>query len=112
MAGTITIEEHIMELTVSPRSELSQYEWDNQTKHWIRPKIDKALLKKLTDWPEVITSTWLKTYLTQIGAMSAEMLLANWVTHDYLHMRQILSLKYGYLAQQVMPISLEYAGTW
>lgn len=48
----------------------------------------------------------------QMGAMSAEMILANWLAHDYLHIRQITALKYGYLRQEVQPVSLAYAGDW
>ena len=48
----------------------------------------------------------------QIGLMSAEMILANWLAHDCLHIRQILALKYGNLVTSVKPISLEYAGSW
>jgi hypothetical protein len=48
----------------------------------------------------------------QSGLMSAEMILTNWLAHDYLHFRQIVSLKYSYLAKLVEPLSLEYAGHW
>ena len=47
----------------------------------------------------------------QVGSMSAEMILANWLAHDFLHVRQITALKYGFLASVAAPISLEYAGT-
>jgi len=48
----------------------------------------------------------------KFGAMSAEMFLANWVAHDYLHIRQILRLKYEYLKQAASEVSLRYAGDW
>lgn len=46
-----------------------------------------------------------------IGPMSADMILANWLAHDYLHIRQITSLKYQYL-QQTTNVNLKYAGNW
>lgn len=47
----------------------------------------------------------------EIGPMSAEMILANWLAHDYLHIRQIVVLKLRYLSNLDEEISLEYAGT-
>ncbi len=48
----------------------------------------------------------------KFGSMSAEMFLANWLAHDYLHIRQILRLKYEYLKQATSEVSLVYAGDW
>ena len=47
----------------------------------------------------------------KFGAMSAGLFLANWLAHDYLHLRQILTLKYKYL-EQLSGESLSYAGGW
>lgn len=45
------------------------------------------------------------------GPMSAGKVLANWLAHDYLHIRQILRIKHAYLAQ-LSNEDLNYAGTW
>jgi hypothetical protein len=45
------------------------------------------------------------------GPMKASMFLANWLTHDYLHIRQILRLKYLYLMHATGE-DLRYAGEW
>ena len=45
----------------------------------------------------------------EVGLMTAEMFLANWLAHDYLHIRQILKLKYDYLSQN-SGMTLAYAG--
>jgi hypothetical protein len=34
----------------------------------------------------------------EVRRMNAKMFLSNWLAHDYLHMRQIIKLKYNYLA--------------
>ena len=47
----------------------------------------------------------------KFGAMSASLFLANWLAHDYLHIRQILTLKYKYL-EQLSEETLNYAGSW
>ncbi len=47
----------------------------------------------------------------KFGAMSGHMFLANWLAHDYLHIRQITRLKYDYL-RFISGETLSYAGTW
>jgi hypothetical protein len=46
----------------------------------------------------------------KLGSMSAELVLANWLAHDLLHIRQIIGVQWAYLASTVAPISLDYAG--
>ena len=47
----------------------------------------------------------------KVGPVSATFLLNNWLAHDYLHMRQILKLRYLY-TQEISGGSLDYAGKW
>jgi hypothetical protein len=47
----------------------------------------------------------------KFGAMSAEMFLANWLAHDYLHFRQIIKIKFDYL-KHTSGETLKYAGAW
>jgi uncharacterized damage-inducible protein DinB len=64
------------------------------------------------DWlKNLISPDWTATHFhPKLGEMSAEKLLANWLAHDYLHMRQIVFLQWSYLSHRVPTISLEYAG--
>jgi len=55
---------------------------------------------------------WTNVYLhPRLGPLSAGLFLANWLAHDYLHVRQILGLKHGLLRLQSGQ-DLSYAGTW
>lgn len=45
----------------------------------------------------------------QIGNITAKQFLANWLAHDYLHIRQIMKLKFQYL-EHVSGEDLSYAG--
>lgn len=47
----------------------------------------------------------------KLGTMTAKLFLTNWLAHDYLHIKQILRLKYDYLKHS-SGINLNYAGTW
>jgi len=46
------------------------------------------------------------------GKMTAGDVLGAWVAHDHLHIRQLNQLHWQWLATQVAPLSLEYAGGW
>ena len=46
------------------------------------------------------------------GSMSAGTLMASWVAHDLLHLRQIVRIRWEYLARYALPFSLQYAGDW
>jgi hypothetical protein len=47
-----------------------------------------------------------------LGFVSARDMLAAWLAHDLLHLRQLIELHWAYLAQQARPIALDYAGGW
>ena len=46
----------------------------------------------------------------QMGPMSAELLLANWLAHDQFHIRQANDLHFAHLTRQAAPLSLNYSG--
>ncbi len=46
------------------------------------------------------------------GLLSAKQLLANWLAHDFLHIRQIIGMNFIYLQERVSPLKLDYAGDW
>lgn len=48
----------------------------------------------------------------RIGDMAGGDVLAAWVAHDHLHIRQLNQLHWQYLSRSVAPVSLEYAGGW
>jgi hypothetical protein len=55
---------------------------------------------------------WEREYLhTELGPMTAFSMLANWLAHDYHHIRQINALKYHYL-RETGGADLHYAGKW
>jgi len=64
---------------------------------------------------------WLKSLKTpkwenadshqELGDLSAEHFLANWLAHDYLHFRQINRLQFQYL-KHTSGKDLSYAGNW
>jgi hypothetical protein len=55
---------------------------------------------------------WLNAFQhPKVGPVTAQLILENWVAHDYLHIRQILKIKYDYLGSGTNN-PLDYAGDW
>ena len=59
------------------------------------------------------SAAWSNTYVhPKVGPLSAHMLLANWIAHDFLHARQMLRLHHEQVAKLAAPETLDYAGPW
>ncbi len=56
------------------------------------------------DWEATISFEW--------GSLSAGDLLASWLAHDLLHLRQLVDLQYQWTAKESQPFAIEYAGQW
>jgi hypothetical protein len=55
---------------------------------------------------------WEARYLAPWGPIRAGDLLASWVGHDLLHLRQLVELHHAYIEGLAGDYSLEYAGPW
>ena len=69
--------------------------------------------EKSVDWLHSLTEPkWDNEYQhPKLGPMSAKLFLSNWLAHDYMHIRQILNLKFFYL-KFISGEDLNYAGKW
>ena len=65
--------------------------------------------------------TWLKSlhapnlesrHEREAGSLSAGDLLASWLAHDFLHIRQLTRLHWQYLSANAIPFQTDYAGPW
>jgi hypothetical protein len=55
---------------------------------------------------------WDTTYTSKYGTTSAGEMLACWIAHDNLHIRQLVELRRHRIERLGRPYSLEYAGEW
>jgi len=59
------------------------------------------------------TPDWDTTHPTPFGfEMAAGDMFASWVTHDTLHMRQLVELRHALVVVLAQPYDLRYAGDW
>jgi hypothetical protein len=55
---------------------------------------------------------WDAPYQAHFGPIRAGDVFASWVTHDHLHMRQLVELHRAHTAHKAEPYRLDYAGSW
>ena len=55
---------------------------------------------------------WDATYAAPFGQITAGDLLASWVAHDLLHIRQLVELHWAYTTAELKPRRTDYAGEW
>jgi hypothetical protein len=109
---------HTLKTPDLPLPEINPLEWVNERKY-AASNFDETLEKFLQErvqsieWlSELKSPPWKNSYLhPKIGPLSAEMFLANWLAHDYLHIRQITRVKFQYLKENAN-MDLGYAGEW
>ncbi|VAW42910.1 hypothetical protein MNBD_CHLOROFLEXI01-2210 [hydrothermal vent metagenome] len=70
--------------------------------------------KKSLTWLAGLKDPNLEAYETHplAGKLYAGDMLAAWVAHDLLHMRQLVELKYFLVGKMLRPYSPRYAGEW
>jgi hypothetical protein len=66
------------------------------------------------EWLRTLSSPkWSNEHIiSEFGSLRAGDLLASWVAHDLLHLRQMVELHFGYQDQLAKPYSVGYAGDW
>ena len=69
--------------------------------------------RKSLDWlQELSTANWETTYTSQYGSVSAGEMLACWIAHDNLHIRQLVELRRARIENITKPHDIQYAGDW
>ncbi len=68
--------------------------------------------KSLTWLKALQNPNWEKTYTTPYRTISAGEMLACWIAHDNLAIRQLVELRRLWIEHITQPYNLEYAGDW
>jgi hypothetical protein len=62
-------------------------------------------------WLRILDSPdWEASYEAPWGSMRAGDLMASWMGHDLLHLRQLVELHWAYTVEEAKPYSVGYAG--
>lgn len=109
---------HILETPYLALPSIDPQGWVSE-RRYIDQSYDEVLSKFLEErkvsvqWLQSLQNPdWNITYQhPKFGPMSAKMMLSNWLAHDYIHIRQVVRVKYYYL-KYISGEELSYAGTW
>jgi len=112
---------HVLETPDQPMPPIDPPGWVQERKY-IAQNFEEMLnqfvreRKKSAQWlqelPPLTEPVWDNAYQhPKLGAMGAKMLLANWLAHDHLHLRQLVRMKYERL-KSLSGQELGYAGEW
>src|SRR3990172_3177972 len=67
--------------------------------------------KKSLEWlSSTASADWEKTYTSEYGSMPAGEMLASWIAHDNLHIRQLVELRRTRIESITKPHGIIYAG--
>lgn len=112
---------HVLETPDQPMPPIDPQGWVKDRKYMAQNFEDmlnqfarerKKSAQALQELPPLSELVWDHTCQhPKLGAMRAKMLLANWLAHDHLLLRQIVQLKYERLKSRSGE-SLAYAGEW
>ena len=109
---------HVLETPTEPLTPFDPSRWVLEREYMqqnFAGTLDRFLKEReqSVQWLLSLTSPkWDNAYdHPKLGQMTAKLFLCNWVAHDYLHIRQILNLKFDYL-KQITHEDLTYAGNW
>lgn len=69
--------------------------------------------EKSIEWlSQIKNADWSKTHSTEKLTLTAGDLLASWLAHDFLHIKQITRIQYDYVNFISAPYKTAYAGKW
>ncbi len=109
---------HTLKTPAEPLPSIDPVGWVESRKY-IQSDYSESLNKFLKEreqsvkWLQSLSNPKWDNYYThpKFGKMTANMFLSNWLAHDYLHIRQILKLKFD-LLKKLTSEDLNYAGNW
>lgn len=65
------------------------------------------------DWLDSVENPdWDTVFEAPFGEIKAGDMFVSWVTHDLMHLRQLVELQHLYLEERAKPFRLDYAGDW
>lgn len=110
--------DHILHTPEQTWPEIDPLGWVT-LRHYNEGDLNKTLVrfetereKSLTWLGELTTPDWQTTVTLSWGTLSAGDMLASWLAHDLLHLRQLVELRYLITAVASQPYQLDYAGKW
>jgi hypothetical protein len=98
--------------TIDPQSWVQSRKYNEQNFEEMRDKFFEERKKSLEWLKNLKSANWETTYTSEYGSVPAGEMLACWVAHDNLHIRQLVELRRSYIERITHPFAIGYAGDW
>ncbi len=109
---------HSLENPELPLSPIDPVGWVSERKYLEQDYAEKLRdfiieRERSVEWLKSLENpNWENTHQhPNLGAMPAKLFLNNWLAHDYIHIRQIIKVRYAFL-EKYSDEKLNYAGDW
>ena len=97
---------------IDPQAWIAERKYNEQRFVEVQQKFFAERRKSLEWLKEISNSDWDLTYDSKYGSASAGEMLACWIAHDNLHLRQFVELRRARIEKITKPYPIEYAGEW
>lgn len=97
---------------IDPQGWVTQRKYNEQDFSEMQQKFFAEREKSLEWLQGLSSSNWETTYTSQFGSMKAGDMLASWIAHDNLHIRQLVELRRMRIEDITKPYEIGYAGDW
>ncbi len=95
-----------------PQSWVTTRKYNEQNFNEMAGKFFDEREKSLEWLKDLASANWETLYEANWGSMKAGEMLASWVAHDNLHIRQLVELRRAHIEKITKPYEIEYAGDW
>jgi hypothetical protein len=97
---------------IDPQNWVAARRYNEQDFLEMREKFFAERSKSLEWLKGLSTANWDLSYTSKFGSMSAGEMLASWIAHDNLAIRQFVELRRNRIENITKPYSIAYAGDW
>lgn len=97
---------------IDPQAWVVERNYNQQDFTAMQEKFFYERTKSLAWLQSIAESDWDITYTSEYGSLSAGEMLACWIAHDNLHLRQLVELRRHRIENITKPYPIEYAGDW
>jgi hypothetical protein len=97
---------------IDPQAWVTERNYNEQNFAEMQEKFFAERQKSLEWLIEMSNANWDTVYTSEHGSTTAGEMLACWIAHDNLHVRQLVELRRMKIENITRPYNLEYAGNW
>src|SRR5574341_2172019 len=97
---------------IDPEGWVTERKYNEQDFRAMKEKLFDERERSL-DWLKSLSQIdWNTVYRSEYGSLTAGQMLASWIAHDNLHLRQLVELRRHRIEIITRPWSITYAGDW